>query len=96
VVEGDGTLVGVITYADLRQAMLDRGDLAPVLIAADLASPCEVVTPRSSLRDALRLMNARALDALPVVDDRNRRRFVGVLSRGDVLAAYERELVHEV
>ncbi|HET7586323.1 MAG TPA: chloride channel protein [Gemmatimonadaceae bacterium] len=96
VIEDDRLLVGVITYEELRQVMLDRGDLALVLVAADLAEPTEVVTPRESLRVALRKMNARALDALPVVESEETPRFLGMLSRADVLAAYERELVQEV
>ena len=41
-------------------------------------------------------MNARALDVVPVVESEAHPRLVGVLSRGDVLAAYERQLMHEV
>lgn len=96
VVDTDMSLVGVITYADLRQAMLDRGELAQLLVAADLAEPTEVVLPTDSLREVLRKMNARAIDLIPVVESEARPVLVGVLSRADVLAAYERELMHEV
>jgi chloride channel protein, CIC family len=96
VLDEDRMLLGVITYDDLRQAMLDRGTLAGVLLAADLAEPTEVVTPTDSLREALGKMNARAIDAIPVVESEHHPRFVGVLSRADLLAAYERALVHEV
>ena len=96
VVDSDGTLLGVITYAELREAMLDRGELAPLLVAADIAEPTEVVLPSDSLRDALRKMNTRALDVIPVVESEADPRLVGVLSRADVLSAYERELMQEV
>lgn len=96
VVDDDHTLMGVITYADLRQAMLDRGELAPLLVAADLAEPTEVVVPTDSLREVLRKMNARAIDVIPVVESEAKPVLVGVLSRAGVLAAYERELMHEV
>ena len=92
----DGRLAGLIAYEDLRDAMLHRGELAAVLIAADLATAGEVVTPTDSLRVALSRMNARAADAIPVVDNPNDRRYLGVLTRADLLAAYERELAHEV
>jgi CIC family chloride channel protein len=95
VVDDDGTLVGVIHYPDLRDAMLDRGDLAGVLVAMDLAEPAETASPHQPLRDALRVMNARARDALPVVDPATNR-YLGMLSRADLLAAYERELLEEV
>ena len=106
VVEAEGGLLGVITYEDLRAAMLDRGELAGVIVAADLAEPSEVVTPRDSLREALRLMNVRAIDALPVVARRaedgaadeagDPPRYLGVLTRAGLLAAYERRLLQEV
>lgn len=92
----DGRLAGMIVYEDIRNVLLDRGDLAPVLIAADLAAPVDVVTPGESLRVALSRMNARAVDAIPVVENAESRRYLGVLSRADLLAAYERELAHEV
>ena len=96
VVEDDGCLLGVIFYDELRQALLDRGQLAGVLVAADLAEATETVTPGVSLRDALRVMNARAIDVVPVVRSAADTVLVGILSRGDVLAAYERELMHAV
>jgi CIC family chloride channel protein len=96
VVDDDHTLMGVITYADLRQAMLDRRELAPLLVAADLAEPTEVVVPTDSLREVLRKMNTRAIDVIPVVESEEKPVLVGVLSRAGVLAAYERELMHEV
>jgi CIC family chloride channel protein len=96
VVEEDGTLVGVIFYDELRQALLDRGQLSAVLVAADVAQATEIITPSVSLRDALRVMNARAIDVVPVVRSRTEPVLLGILSRGDVLAAYERELVHAV
>ena len=95
-VEDDGSLLGVIFYDELRQALLDRGQLAGVLVAADLAESTETVTPGMSLRDALRVMNARATDVVPVVRSAAEPVLVGILSRGDVLAAYERELMHAV
>lgn len=95
VVDEDGQLVGIIRQPDLRAALLDRGELAAVLVAADLAEPVETARPDASLREALRAMNARALDALPVVDPRTGR-YLAMLSRADLLAAYERGLLQEV
>lgn len=92
----EGQLAGLIAYEDIRDALLHRGDLAPVLIAADVAGPVDVVTPADSLRVALSRMNARAVDAIPVVESEQSRRYIGLLTRADLLAAYERELSHEV
>lgn len=96
VVDDDGALLGVIHYPDLRAALMDRGDLATVLVAADLAEPIETADPAQTLRDALRTMNSRAYDTIPVVEAAGGGRYLGMLSRADLLAAYERELLEEV
>jgi len=54
------------------------------------------VVPTDSLRDALRKMNTRAIDVIPVVESEANPKLVGLLSRADVLSAYERELMQEV
>jgi CIC family chloride channel protein len=92
----DGRLVGLIAYEDIRDVLLDRGELEPLLIAADLATPIEAVMPSDSLQVALSRMNARAVDAIPVIESEETRHYLGVLSRADLLLAYEQELAHEV
>jgi CIC family chloride channel protein len=96
VVSADGLLHGVITFAELRLALLDRGELAPLLLAADLAQPTEVAVATDTVQMALSKLNARAAELLPVVASEAHPIFLGVLTREDVLAAYERELMHQV
>jgi CBS domain-containing protein len=48
------------------------------------------------VQTALAKLNARAADLLPVVDSEDHPIFLGVLTRDDILASYERELMHEV
>jgi len=97
VVDDDGCLVGLVSHHSLREAILARGDLAPLLVAADLAEEREPLHPAQSLRAALAAMNARSTDVLPVVEEREEGPFfVGLLGRADVLVAYEREFAHEV
>jgi CIC family chloride channel protein len=96
VVDVDGTLVGIIGPHELREAAILHG-AAPLLLAEDLAEPIAPLVPSDSLRAALGAMNARSRDALPVVRQAgDRARFVGLLTRADILAAYERELEHAV
>jgi CIC family chloride channel protein len=96
VVDSDGLLHGVITFAELRLALLDRGELAPLLLAADLGEPTEVALATDSVQAALAKLNARATDLLPVVESEDHPVFLGVLTRDDILASYERELMHQV
>lgn len=99
VVDPEGGLVGLVSHHALREAILSRSSLGTFIIAADLAEPADALAPRDTLRRALAVMNARGLDALPVVEgasDGTGGRFVGLLSRRDVLVVYEQALSRAV
>lgn len=97
VVAADGALVGVVTHHALRDALAARAELHLLVVAADLAEPTDALTPRDSLRRALAAMNARGLDALPVTElDAAGESFAGLLSRHDVLVAYEQAIASAV
>ena len=89
VVDEDRRLVGIITLSDLgRLARERRPDSAP-LVALDVASPAESVTPGDSLLEAIRRMGVRGTASIPVVDQATGH-FLGLVSRAHVLALYER------
>src|SRR4051812_17598151 len=67
VVEENGALVGVISHHTLREALIGRSDLASVLVAEDLVEAADPLRLGQTLRESLAAMNARGLDALPVV-----------------------------
>lgn len=93
VIDENRTVIGIVTHHAIREAILAREALDNVLVAADIAEPVEPLTPGQSLGEALAAMNARGVDALPVVDGTAESSpLLGLLSRGDVLEAYEREL----
>lgn len=94
VVDSDGMLCGVIGVGDLGRVAKDYGNLAPIVLAADLAQPTETIAPNDSLLDAVRRLGVRGATALPVVDAATER-VLGLLSRHHVLAAYERSLAAE-
>ncbi|MDH5198660.1 MAG: CBS domain-containing protein, partial [Gemmatimonadota bacterium] len=84
------------TYGDLRMVLADRERLAPVLIAADIANTeIEPVTTRDSLRTALERLGVHGSLTLPVVEPGDGGRLVGLISRQEILAAYDRELLRE-
>ena len=94
VLDDDGRLVGVVTYGDLRNVLAEKERLAPLLIAADIANTeIEPVTPRDTLRTALERIGVHGSLTLPVVDGEDGRRLVGLISRQEILTAYDRDLL---
>ncbi len=89
----DGRLTGMLSREALREATENGDRLAPLVVAADLVHPhADRVTPEDSLLSALRTFGAHDVAYLPVVDAERRERLLGIVSRQDLLAAYERAL----
>ncbi|MGW2638872.1 CBS domain-containing protein [Streptomyces sp. NPDC001348] len=87
VVEGDGRVVGVVSEADLLPVEEPPGrglSRAEELMSA----PAVTVRPGTTLAQAARIMAARHVQRLPVVDDEDRLQ--GIVSRGDLLKVFLR------
>jgi arabinose-5-phosphate isomerase len=81
----DGTLAGIFTDGDLRRA-LDRGiDVHHTLIDQVMTAGCVTVGEDILAAEALRLMEARSINGLLVVD--SLRRPIGALNMHDLLRA---------
>ncbi len=85
VLAADGTLAGIFTDGDLRRA-LDRGvDVHRTRIDQVMTPDCVTVGADSLAAEALRLMEARSINALMVLD--SQRRPIGALNMHDLLRA---------
>ncbi|MFP4037627.1 MAG: CBS domain-containing protein, partial [Desulfobacteraceae bacterium] len=92
VVDRGGRLVGVISFSDVEMLPLSGG--AKGLTARDYATK-NVVTVREedSLFLALSRISQGGLAILPVIDHPVSRKVLGVVSRGDIVAGYEKALL---
>jgi CBS domain-containing protein len=104
VVSDGGTVVGVVSEADLLSKpadpelpagltrlrwKLDEQSKATAVTAEGLmTSPAVTISPDAPVNVAARVMKDRCLKRLPVVDERNH--LIGIISRVDVLSVYER------
>ena len=96
VLDADRKLIGMITYDDLRTVLTSADQFSPVLLAGDLASQeFETVNPDDSLTTALKRLNLRGSHYIPVVDGRDGDHLLGLISRQDILSAYDRALLQE-
>lgn len=79
---GDGTVVGVVSEADIL-----RGEPGARTAGEAMTSPALTVAPSASVNEAARLMTARGINRLPVLRD---GRLVGIVSRADLVRAFHR------
>ncbi len=93
VVDRDERLIGTLSLHDVRAVLLDPG-AGTDRTAADLCDRhVPTVTPETSLGQALGRMEEDNREELPVVDPTDPSRVLGLLSRADVIRAYNRALV---
>ncbi len=91
VVDGQGHLVGVVEDEDVRHFIPER-DVSELLIASDMQHTAPVVTPDQTILVAVNLMATHDAEEVIVVDRDDPETPVGVLSRGDILDAYNQQV----
>jgi CIC family chloride channel protein len=92
VVNRDGDLTGILSFQDVRQHVFEP-ELEHLVVAKDLATPhVTTVTPSDNLKDALAKLGFRSVEQLPVVDASNPKKVVGILTRRDILTAYNKAI----
>jgi Kef-type K+ transport system membrane component KefB/predicted transcriptional regulator len=93
VVGPQGRLAGVLTLQELR-AGLGGGQLSDLLVAFDLMQPApERATPDMPLAVALQRMQQQDVEFMPVVEDRESGRLVGMIERRGVNRLLTQEIL---
>lgn len=91
--DGEGRLLGIVELHAMKRVLGEGGGYGPLVIAADLVTEIPVVTPDDSLVEVNEKLWFRDLGQLPVVDDPEERHFQGIVTRRDVLGAFDREIL---
>jgi CIC family chloride channel protein len=91
-VNKEGHLAGLISFQEIRQHVFDP-DLGQLVIAKDLATlAMTTVTPSDNLKDALSRLAFGGIKQLPVVDTKDPNKLLGILTRSDIITAYNRAI----
>jgi CIC family chloride channel protein len=93
VVDDEGLLAGIISLQDIKSVLFED-DLKELLRVKHVVSrKVLTVTPFDNLNTAIEKFALKDIDEIPVVNIYNRRQVVGMLRRGDVIAAYNKEFL---
>jgi len=93
VLNADNRLAGIISFLDYKEAIFDE-DLKHLVVAKDLATS-DVVTVASddNLYTALEKISRKDFSTLPVVSSTDPVQLVGVISRRDIIGAYDKAVL---
>ena len=86
--DADGNLVGVVTLQDLDEALGEPNFEDRRVIDIATTKDLLVAYPEESVWEALRRLSLRDVGRLPVLENRDSRKIVGLIRRSDIVRAY--------
>ena len=93
VVDSEGHVSGMISIHDIKDYLYERESLQNLLIAGDILNPYfESLLPGDSCQTALDKFRKFSFDGLPVVEDSNSGKIIGIIWRKDIQDSYDREI----
>jgi len=92
VVNKASEIIGLISMSTLRAVMGEEG-AGNLILAEDIKTPFEAVTRSENLHIALAKFLRTKYSCLPVVDDDDKSKVLGLLSYRDLVAAYDDALI---
>ncbi|MDX8397473.1 MAG: chloride channel protein [Mariprofundaceae bacterium] len=93
VVDDEDLMVGIITFADLQEWLLDS-TLDQVVVASEIANrKVLTISEDDNLLNAVILLDRVEFEQMPVVAANNPRKVLGVLSRNAVFSKYHKLIV---
>ena len=88
----EGRLLGVVDIHDIKESFPER-ELSNLVIAADLVTEIPFATPEEPLTSVNEKLWFRDVGQLPVVESVASRKFLGVVTQRDLLAAFDSEVL---
>lgn len=93
VVDDEGLMIGIVTFADLQNWLIDPA-LDEVVVAAEVANRnVAVISEEGSLLEAITVLDRETFEQMPVVAADNPRKVLGMLSRNAIFSTYHKMIV---
>jgi CIC family chloride channel protein len=93
VIDEKGSLTGILSYLDYHDVVFDK-DLGDLVVVKEIATPKVVtISVEDNLYSALEKITAKDFSLLPVVAPSDPSIMVGVLTRRDIIGAYNKAVV---
>ncbi len=91
--EQAGRMIGIISLQDVKAILHDEELRGSATVGNLCAREVIALTPEDNLYEAMSLFMMKGIEEIPVVESMEEKWVVGILKRGDVIAAYNREVL---
>ena len=95
VVKEDYTLVGIMRFDEIREFIFEEG-LEDIVVAGEICDKDVIpVMEEYSLADAIEIIGFKNIELLPVVNNLEEKKLIGILTRRDIVYIYNREMMKQ-
>src|ERR687889_2536796 len=86
VVDDKGAVIGIVTALDILKAMQDGNKKLNTMLARDIMTPNpSTVKKDTPIEEIIRILVEKEIVLVPVVEDINKNKLIGVVARLDIL-----------
>lgn len=85
IIEENGRVIGILTIIDILRAIKEDRDLDTLKAKDLMTSNPKTVNQQTDMIEIIKLMDSEGIEMVPVVDESNDNRLIGVVSRKDIL-----------
>lgn len=85
IIEENGKVIGILTIIDILRAIKEDRDLDTLKAKDLMTTNPKTVNQQTDMIEIIKLMDSEGIEMVPVVDEDNDNRLIGVVSRKDIL-----------
>lgn len=85
IIQEDGKVIGILTIIDILRAIKDNKDLDTLRARDLMTNDPKIVNQQTDMIEIIGLMDKEGIEMVPVVDEDNDNRLIGVVSRKDII-----------
>lgn len=85
IIDNDGKVIGIVTIIDILRAIKENKNIDNLKAKDIMTKNPVVVNQQTDIIEIIEIMDKKGFEMLPVVDETNEDRIIGVLSRKDII-----------
>ncbi|MDN5868814.1 MAG: CBS domain-containing protein [Candidatus Nitrosocosmicus sp.] len=85
IIQENGNVIGILTIIDILRAIKENKDLDTLKAQDLMTNNPKIVNQQTDMMEIIALMDNEGIEMVPVVDEDNDNRLIGVVSRKDIL-----------
>ena len=86
-------LTGIVSFQDIRGILLEEGLEDLVIMKEVMVIDLITLSPDDDLAQAMEKFGSKDIELIPIVDEKDSKKLIGMLKRKDVINAYNKEVL---